>query len=220
LLLLILIVYISNWHQYITLEWIHTEAERLRSLVNEHPFLAPLIFCSIYVLSVILIIPDSSLLTILGGLLFPLPLALTYALVCETLGAWIFFFIFKCFFKKSFLKEKWKQLKKLHREFKKNSVGYLIFLRVSHILPFWLTNIGAAYFKVNPWTFIWTCFVGVIPITYVLANAGHRLQELFATHPSLTLSDIFTPQVKLALFFIGLLAFIPLIFHKWVRRKI
>ena len=219
LLLCILLVYFSNIHQTFTLEWIRQEEQRLDSFVHNHPITSPLLFLGIYILSVCLVIPDSTILTLLAGLVFPLPLAIAYSVIAETIGAMIFFFIFRLVFTESLIKRELSFFKTLRHRFRKHQAIYLLFLRLTHVIPFWLTNVAAAYFTVSYKVFLWVTLVGVIPLSYILANAGRSLHKLFAENQVLTFSDILTPQVKLSLLVLGLLSFLPLLYKKFRGKK-
>ncbi|MDN3505854.1 MAG: VTT domain-containing protein [Simkaniaceae bacterium] len=219
LIALILVVYLTNLHRIFTIEWLQTEEQRLASFANKNLFLAALLFVGIYIASVCLVIPDSTILTLLGAMIFPWHMGLILAVFSETIGATAFFAIFHTLFGTSFMKRERPFLSKMRRGFKKHSVSYLLFLRVSHVFPFWLTNVAAAYFKIPFWTFIWTTFVGVIPLTFIIANAGHSLAETFARNQPITLSDIFTTQVNIALFVLGIFALCPIIYKKWIAKK-
>jgi len=219
LIILILVVYLTNLHQIFTIKWLQAEEQRLASFASKHVVLAALVYVGIYILSVCLVLPDSTILTLLGAMIFPWHVGLILAVFSETMGATGFFAIFHGFFGTSFMKRERPFLSKLRRGFKKHSVSYLLFLRISHVVPFWLTNAAAAYFKVPFWTFIWTTFIGVIPITFIIANAGHSLGKAFAQNQVITLSDIFTTQVNIALFIIGILTLSPIIYKKWISKK-
>ncbi|NGX26395.1 MAG: hypothetical protein K940chlam6_00313 [Chlamydiae bacterium] len=219
LILLILVVYLTNIHQIFTLDWLQREEIQMSAYARNHPFLAPLIYIGIYVLSVCLVIPDSTILTLLGGMIFPRPEGLILAVFSETVGATIFFSIFHSLFGTSLMKRERPFLSKLRRGFKRHSISYLLFLRISHVVPFWLTNVASAYFKINHWTFVWTTFVGVIPLTFIVANAGHSLSKTFAENKAITLSDIFTTPVNLALLILGILALCPIVYKKWISKK-
>lgn len=219
LVVLILIVYLTNVHQHLTLENLRKEESRLLDFVQAHPILSPFIFIAVYTISVVLIIPDSTILTLLGGLVFPLPLAIAYSVISETVGATIFFAIFHGAFSKIvFLRER-PFIHKMRKKFDKHASTYLIFLRISHVIPYWLTNFSAAYFRVSYKTFIWTTFVGVIPIMYVLAYAGHSLSDVFAIDKKITISDVFTTQLKISLVLMSLLAFVPILYKKFIKKR-
>lgn len=219
LLVLILLVYLTNVYHIFTVDWFEKEEIRLSSYAKVHPFLSRLLYLSIYIVSVLLAIPDSILLTLLGAMIFPYIEAFLLAIIAETIGATLFFAIFHTTFGTPLLGKEHALLKKLRRGFTKHKISYLLFLRISHIIPFWVTNIGAAYFKIKYWTFIWTTFLGLIPVTYVVANAGHSLSIALAQHRIRNLTDIFTPQVKVALFALGALALCPILLKKFIRRK-
>lgn len=152
-------------------------------------------------------------------MIFPLPEALLLATFSEVTGATIFFAVFHTLFGTTFVKRERKFFSKLRRGFKNHSASYLLFLRISHVVPFWITNTAAAYFKVPYWTFIWTTLVGVIPITYIVAEAGYSLGNVIAMDQKLSLSDIFTPQVKIALLVIGIIALVPILVKKWMKKR-
>jgi len=219
LLLLIFVVYLTNLSHQLSLDRIQEEHDRIISLVNSHPFLAPLVFILVYIISVILIIPDSIILSILAGLVFPLPLAFIYILFSETIGATIFFAILRGVLGVAPGIGEGRFLKKMRLRFNKHEINYLLFLRFSHIFPFWFINALAAYFRVNYKTFIWTCIVGVIPLSAILADIGHSLHVVFHKSDHLTLSHLFTLEMKLALLGLGLLALVPILIQNLIGRK-
>ena len=215
ILIMIAVVYFTKLYRFFSIEWIKSEHVFLKTYVDTHPFLSPLIFMAIYIVSVVLIIPDSTLLTLLAGYFFSFPLAVIYTLLSETIGGYLFFLALTGVVptvKKAFLK-------KMSEKFRLHSASYLLFLRLSHLLPFWLINSFAAYFKIKPWTFIWTTFIGLIPLTFVLVEAGHDLSKIFKSGKPFTLSAIFTPETEITLVLMGLLALLPLAYRAWKKKK-
>lgn len=180
LITFILVIYLTDLHNFLTLDNLKKEQSRLIDFVAKNPFTSPLLYMGIYILSVIFVIPDSTILTILGGMVFPLPLAFLYALFSEVTGALIFFAIFHGAFGKTFIAREKPLIHKTRKELEKHPATYLLFVRLSHVIPFWFINLSAAYFRVRYWTFIWTCIIGVVPLTYLLAEAGHTISDVFA----------------------------------------
>lgn len=216
---LILLVYFSNLHQYLSLDKLRYEQAALVHFVTTHPVSIHFIYIGFYILSVCLILPDSTILTLLGGYIFPLPVAIIYTLFAETIGALIFFLVFSKAISSHLLLKERPFLQKIRKGFHHHSASYLLFLRFSHILPFWLTNVGAAYFKVPIWTFIWTTVVGIIPFAVFLTEAGNSLTPLFEKHATLTTADIFTPAMKFALLGLGLLSLFPILYKNFKKGK-
>lgn len=219
IIILMVIIYITNLQQYFSLEKIRQEELVLKGFVADHPILSPLVFIGIYILSVILVIPDSTLLSLLSGFVFSVPLGFCYSLFSETVGAVLFYWVIRGILGDKWLKKQESSLKKVRREFKHYPASYLLFLRLSHISPFWLTNTFAVYFEVEFRTFLWTVIVGTIPLTFILVGAGSDLAEYFASVKTVSVWDIFDVHMKIALVGFGLLALLPIIYHKFIRKK-
>lgn len=217
LLALIAITYFTKIHKLFNLESIQNKRHLLQYYLCAHPFLFSFAFISIYTISTCLVIPDSTLLTLLAGMIFSKPLALFYSLFSETLGAFLFYSAIR-FLGKAMVNHENPLLHRMRLSFQANSVSYLLFLRVSHFLPYWLINFCAAYFN-TPWrTFIWTTCVGVLPLTYLLVQAGHELGIAIEQGKTFKLSSIFTPEAKLTFLALGLVFLVPIIYKSWKKR--
>lgn len=218
LVIAILIVYLSGVTHHLSFSELQKEHGALRDYVQQHPFISPLLFIGIYILSVFLVIPDSTLLTLIAGFLFPQPLSLIYVVFSETVGALLFFLCVKLSLS-GLQNKKIHFLEKMTSGFQKNAASYLLFLRLSHIIPFWLINIAAGYFRVRLWTFIWTTVIGVIPLAYLFIVTGEDLQRIFASGQKFSLRSVLDTKTQLALFLLGASSFLPLLIKKWVKRK-
>ncbi|MCI0382238.1 MAG: VTT domain-containing protein [Chlamydiae bacterium] len=216
---LMLIFYLFNIHHLFSLETIKKEHLALKQFAQDYFAFSSFIFVVTYVVSVCLIIPDSTILTLIGGLIFPLPLAILFTAVGETIGAYLFFLAIQTALGKELMKREKTFLTTLRKNFLANAPNYLLFLRFSHLLPFWMTNLAAAYFSISSWTFLWTTFIGVLPLTYFLSETGHQLSKIFAAGEAITWKTILTPQIKIGLFLIGLCALIPILIKIWKKRK-
>ncbi len=213
--LLILLVYFTGIYHQFSFEMLKQKHLELKEYVDNHPVLSPLVFIGIYIVSLLLIIPDSVLLTLLAGYLFPLPLAFLYVLFSETAGGYLFFLVIEGAVppaKKNFLR-------KMSEKFRHHAASYLLFLRWSHIIPFTFINSLAGYFRVKTWTFLWTTFVGVIPLSYLLVMEGSGLAKIFAENRPFTFNNIFNLQVKVAFFVFALLALSPLAYQHWKKKR-
>lgn len=219
ILILILIFYLSGFYREFNFETIKHEHLKWKIFASEHPWLAACYFIAIYFLSVLLVIPDSIILTLIAGLLFPLPLAIVYCCIAETLGATLFFLAVRLAFMETLEKRKGYLMHGMQKKFQANQASYLLFLRFSHLLPFWVINLCAGLFRVRIKTFIWTTFVGVIPLTFFIADSGASLSQYFETHTRFTLQGVFTTQIKIALIFLGCIALLPIAYKKIISAK-
>ncbi len=219
LLIVILGLYFSGAFPTIDFETLKTEQVKYKAYATSHPILASLYFLLIYTLSAALLIPDAILLTLIGGLLFPLPLAILYACIGETLGGTLFFGIVRLactsfrFIKKS------KFLHKIEHQIHNEEIYYLLFFRLSHLLPFWLINFLSAILEVRFWTFLWTLFIGVLPFCIIFSEAGSGFSQYLNTHTSFHISEIFNTQLKITLAAISLCALIPIAIRRWRKKK-
>ncbi len=215
ILVAMLCVYLSGVYHDFNFNYIQLKHTEWKQYIAIHPYLAALYYIGIYIVSVCLVIPDSIFLSLLAGFLFPLPLAIFYVVLSETIGATLFFFAIRTAF---ITKKKGPKLIKAEKAVQKNQVYYLLFFRFSHLLPFWVINLAAAFLNIRKWTFIWTTFIGVFPLAIVLTEGGSGLSHYFEQHTNFTVADIFNMQTKLTLIFCGLLALLPLLIKQLKNR--
>lgn len=218
ILVFILIFYFSGLYHLFTFETIQQEHLKWKNYVQLHPLLSALYFIGIYVGSVLLIIPDSTILTLIGGFLFPMPLAIAYVCISEVIGGTLFFLAARIAFSATIGQKKKHLLSGMERKFHEDQISYLLFLRFSHLLPFWIINLGAGIFRVKIKTFIWTTLVGVLPLTYFLVEGGASLSKYLETHTHFTLKNIFTTELKISLIALGLIALLPIAYKKLKPR--
>ena len=191
---------------------------KVTAFVSAHPIFSPLIFIGIYIISVLLILPDSTILSLLGGFLFPMPLSILYICLAETLGALLFFLAVRYAFADAVRKIKNRTLAKISKKLQEHDVSYLLFLRLSHVFPFWLINIFAACFQIRTWQFVWTTFVGVLPLAIVFTQGGAGLSKFLKTDEVFTIHALFNTEIKLTLLGLAIVALIPVILEKY-RKK-
>jgi uncharacterized membrane protein YdjX (TVP38/TMEM64 family) len=205
------IIYFSRLRQEITFHTIKDYHETWKTLAHAHPFLSALLFIGALTLSVCLVIPNTILLGILAGFLFPLPLAVLYISIAETLGSYLFFEAVGIAFIPALHKKKKSFFWKLEKKVQANQISYLLFFRFTHLIPFFLLDTAAACFEIKRWMFIWTTFVGILPLSYILAQGGSGLDVFFETNNQFSLSEIFNNKFNYALLAFGILALIPIV---------
>ncbi len=219
ILVCILFFYLFDGYHYLNFHTIQQEHLKWQMYVEEHPLLAGVYFIGIYIVSVLLVIPDSTVLTLLAGFLFPIPLAIIYVCFAETLGGTLFFLAARMAFMETLGDKHKSRLSGMRKKFHAEEIYYLLFLRFSHLIPFWLINLAAGLFHVKTRTFIWTTVVGVLPLTYFLVLGGSSLSTYFETHTTFNLREIFTTQLKISLILLGLFALLPIFFKKLWSHK-
>ncbi|UMM15888.1 hypothetical protein L5515_013131 [Caenorhabditis briggsae] len=145
--------------------------------------------CVIYCFLQSFAIPGSIFLTILSGYLFPFHVALLLVCSCSALGAAVCFQISNLLGKALILRlipervSTWQEELSKHRD---NFLHYMIFLRVTPILPNWFINIVSPVLDVPLSPFFWGTFLGVAPPSFLYIQAGSTLEQL--THTSVAWS--------------------------------
>jgi uncharacterized membrane protein YdjX (TVP38/TMEM64 family) len=100
------------------------------------------------------------------------------------------------------------------RGFVEHEIHYLLFLRISHLIPFWLVNVLALVFKTHLLRFMWTTFIGTLPLSWVLATAGKTLKVAMEADGSFSIREVLNRQTEMALVALGLLILLPIAVKK------
>lgn len=221
-LLIIVVVVILIYSMGITDLLSYDELKRNRQIllswVEAHSWTAPLAYIGIYVIAVALSLPVGAIFAIVGGFLFGQPGSTAFALIGATLGAICIFLAARTAFGATLRARAGPRLKKMEKGFNENAASYLLFLRLTPLVPFWLVNIAPAFFSVKLFTFVWTTFVGTLPRAFVFTQAGVGLGAILDKGEAFSITTVFNIQVQIALFALALFALIPLIV-KLLRKK-
>ncbi|CAA87776.1 Transmembrane protein 41 homolog [Caenorhabditis elegans] len=154
------------------------------------------VLCGVIVVYVFLqsfAIPGSIFLTILSGYLFPFYVAIVLVCSCSATGAAICYTISKLFGRSFVLQKfperiaKWQDDLSKHRD---DFLNYMIFLRVTPIVPNWLINIASPVLDVPLAPFFWGTFLGVAPPSFLYIQAGSTLEQLSHTSVAWSWSSI------------------------------
>ncbi|CAB4064344.1 Transmembrane protein 41B,Transmembrane protein 41 homolog [Lepeophtheirus salmonis] len=123
-------------------------------------------------------IPGSIFLSIVAGFLFPFYTAL--------------------------IMQKFHDLAREVEKHRDNMFIYILFLRITPLVPNWLINITSPILEVDVIPFWFGTFFGVAPPSIVAIKAGKTLQEMTST------ADAFSYQSIILLFLISLLCLLPI----------
>lgn len=147
----------------------------IENFVNQNYISSATLFILIYFFISSLPIPGDSALAIIGGYLFGIFCGLFFSLFAVTIAAISTFLVFKYLFKNH---EENKFNIFIKNEIEKRGYIYLLSLRLLPILPVSVVNVIASLTQVKLSTFIWTTFVGMIPILFIYVNIGNQMHQL------------------------------------------
>lgn len=214
-----LVVYLLGVTDYFTLENVEIYRHELIAVVAKHWLVSPIFFIVVYALGASLSLPIGIVCSIVGGFVFRQPFCTFYVAIGATIGATVFFLSTKTVLAGFFLQKAGKRMLKIKKGVDEGGCFYLLFLRFSPIFPFWLVNVALAFFGVPLFSFIWTTFVGILPIAVVFTQAGAGIGAILDVGGDVTLATIFNTQVKLALIALTLFAFLPIIIRKICKKR-
>lgn len=219
LLAVLISVYTLDVDQHLNLSFFLQKRALLYHWAEVHPYLLALGFLGTYLISICLFLPLSSLLCVLAGIFFPLPLAITLGVVSETFGALLFFFLLSFLLEESKIRKTLITWKRTKEKFQENMIYYLLFFRLSHLIPYWLINTVASSLKVPIGTFIWTTAIGVLPFVVIMTEGGNSIKHDFMQGHHIKITSLFTTTVQLSFLALGILALLPILIKKWIHRK-
>ncbi|XP_003401946.1 transmembrane protein 41B [Bombus terrestris] len=161
-------------------------------------------------------IPGSIFLSILSGFLFPFPLALLLVCSCSAIGASLCYFLssllgrrllFKYFPEKA---REWTLTVKKHKD---HLFNYMLFLRITPLLPNWFINLASPVIGVPLVPFALGTFFGVAPPSFVAIQAGQTLQNLTSS------SDAWSWNSIIILCIFAVLSLVPVLFKQKLQQK-
>jgi uncharacterized membrane protein YdjX (TVP38/TMEM64 family) len=163
---------------YLNLRTLQQNRNDLIGLVRANYLLAVPVYIGLYIVVVALSIPGATILTLLGGFFFGVPLAVLYINVGATAGATLVFLAARYFLGEMIQNRYGEKLRKFNQEMESNGKSYLLFLRLVPLFPFWMINLFAGVTRIRLATFIWTTALGIIPGSAVYAYAGWAFADL------------------------------------------
>ena len=177
------------------------------------------VLCGVVVVYVMLqsfAIPGSIFLSILSGYLFPFYLALFVVCSCSSLGASICYLISNLIGRKLVTHYFPTRLIGWQAEVEKNKehlFNYIVFLRVTPILPNWFINIASPVLNIPLQPFFWGTFLGVAPPSFVFIQAGSTLETM--THTNVAWS--WTSVATITIF--AIISVLPVVYKKFAKVK-
>ncbi len=205
--------YLGGLHEMISLKALQENKEEMLQAVSNNPVVTAAVFMFVYALFVALSLPAATLLTLTGGFLFGPWLGTLYVVSAATIGATVIFIAAKTSLGETLREKAGGLYKRVEGNMKENAAGYLLFMRLVPVFPFFLVNIVPALFNVRLRTYILTTFFGIIPGSFVYVNLGGQLADIDK------LGDLASSQTLLAFALLGFFALIPTLYKQVRGRK-
>lgn len=212
-ILAMLAFWFSGIADHFTIDNFLIHKDQLQEYVSVYYIQSILLYMVLYIVVVALSLPLASFITLTGGFLFGLVVGTVIVTVSATLGATIIFFIAKSSVGETLRDKAGKLYARIEKDMNDNAVGYLLFLRLVPLFPFFLVNIAPALFNIKTRTYMWTTFIGILPGTAVFVNVGQSLGQV--KNPT----DLISSEIIAAIALLGLFALIPTLYKKFKKDK-
>jgi uncharacterized membrane protein YdjX (TVP38/TMEM64 family) len=234
-LLALAAIFASGLHHKVSFDIFVQYHDELRTFVSERPAAMLGLYALVYVAAVVLSLPLSAFLSTIGGYLFGWLIGGTAASLSATLGATCFFLIARTSLGRPFLRRAGPRIQGFAAGFRRQGFTYLLVLRLIPVVPFWLTNLAAGFFRMRLRSFILGTLLGMLPVSFALAFAGSGLERVIVGHQRVReaclvagrtdctvhfdVKNLMTPEIMIALAVLGVLALAPVAIRFWRGRK-
>jgi uncharacterized membrane protein YdjX (TVP38/TMEM64 family) len=192
-----IIAYVSDLHKLLTLSELQAISSSLQSYVLENPFNSVLIAFSSMVVIYMLPLPAAALLALITGYLFEFKTGFLLVSFSSIIAA-TFTFLIARYIARDWITEKFSSyMSKMDKEMYDNGFIYALSIRMVPGIPFIALNstLGITTLKLKD--FILSTFIGMIPISAVLVNAGNQFNSIKS------IKDILTPNILISLLLIA-----------------
>lgn len=218
IVLLMLVAFaIAGWflfglNDYVSLEAIKQHQVEISGIFEARPLLVIASFFLVYVILTALSFPGASILTLLAGALFGLPIGLVVVSFASTIGATLAFLAARFLFRDAVQSRFGGRLRAINDGIERDGAFYLFSLRLVPVFPFFAVNLLMGLTPIRIWTYFWVSQLGMLLGTAVYVNAGTQLAGIDA------ISDIATPALVGSFAALGLLPWAGKLVMRFVRR--
>ncbi|CAK9299795.1 unnamed protein product [Gordionus sp. m RMFG-2023] len=168
-------------------------------------------------------IPGSLFLNVLSGYLYSFPLALLLVCTCSSIGASLCYFLSNFAGKKLinyYFPNHISDLSAKVNKHRSNILNYIIFLRITPILPNWLINLVCPILNIPLKPYFIGTFLGVAPPSILAIQMGKTLLNMTAYPDDDTNNNsIFDLKSMAFLLICALFSLLPLVFKHRFSQK-
>ncbi len=183
LALLALVAFIAGglywqFHDFLTLDYLASRENQLRSWQSSFPIGAMVVAIAIYVVVAGLSLPGAVVLTLVCGWYFGFWQGVLVVSFGSTGGAMVAFLLSRYFLRDWIQSRMQDRLGRINEAFEREGAFYLFSLRLVPVVPFFVINAVMGLTKVQAITFWWVSQLGMLPGTAAYVYAGSTVPSL------------------------------------------
>lgn len=218
-LLIIVVVAIGLYYhldlgRYLTLEALKTNRDLLLNYHANNRVAFIVFYVLVYTAQTALSLPGATILTLAGGAVFGALMGTLWVNIGATLGAICAFLLARTLLRDWVVKKFGRQMGVLDRGLTESGMSYLLFLRLVPLFPFFLVNLACGITGLPLRTYVAGTMVGILPGSFVYANAGASLASINS------MGDIASLRVLISFALLGIFALIPAIYRRMKAGRI
>jgi uncharacterized membrane protein YdjX (TVP38/TMEM64 family) len=198
--------------QYLSLDALKNNRDALLAYTETHYALSVAVFIGLYALQTAFSLPGAAIFTLAGGFLFGSFVGTFFVNIAATTGATLAFLAARYLLRDWVERQFGNRLAPIQDGFAKNAFSYLMTLRLIPIFPFFIVNLVSGLTRVKVGTYVLATALGIIPGSFVYANAGRQLGSINS------LGEIASPRVLGAFALLGLLSLVPIAYKKFSKK--
>lgn len=206
--------------QWLSFEQLERHSKTALELVREKPLQTTAVFMAALILVTLLCIPAVAILQIFSGFLFGPLLGTLLSVLAQSAGGALAFLIARSAFRDSFSHLIGPYIGRLEAGFQANAFTYVVTLRMTPVMPYWVVNVAPSLLGVRFRPFILGTLVGAIPLTFVYASFGAGLGEVIAAGGRPSLADLLEPKTLALLGAALCFAFAPILVRRLYGRRV
>lgn len=203
----------TGLHELISWETLARHYTEISNFIEQNRTPSYFGFVLFYTAVVAFSLPIASLLTLAAGALLGWP-SIGLTVLAATAGASLLFIAARDLFRDVLRARAGPFFAKLEAGFTENAFGYLLFLRLMPIAPFWAVNILPAFSGMRLTQFIGATAIGILPGTSVYVAIGRAFDHVLARGETPNLAVLNAPHIWLPLIGLALLALLPTLYRQ------
>ncbi len=203
--------------RFVSIKALAENYNAITAMVAENLILAVVMFFFLYVIVVAFSLPIATPLTLTGGAVLGY-LAAPIIIVAATLGALILFLAARGALADTLSKRAGPFMTKLSKGFHEQPFFWLLALRLIPLAPFWAVNIAPALLGMRTSQYILATLIGIAPGTTVYVAVGRGFDAVLSAGKAPDLSTLGDIRIIAPLVGLGVLALIPILVQKFIKK--
>jgi len=203
--------------RFVSIKALAENYNAITAMVAENFILAVVIFFFLYVIAVAFSLPIATPLTLIGGAVLGY-LAAPIIIVAATLGALILFLAARGALADTLSKRAGPFMTTLSKGFHEQPFFWLLALRLIPLAPFWAVNIAPALLGMRTSQYILATLIGIAPGTTVYVAVGRGFDAVLSAGKAPDLSTLGDIRIIAPLVGLGVLALIPILVQKFIKK--